>query len=658
MQTVDTILGGGTVVTMNAQFDLIPNGAVAIQDEKIVAVGTAAEVLAAYESDNVVDCGDQIILPGLVNAHTHVPMTLLRGLADDLRLDVWLFGYIMPTEREFVNEEFCRLGTSLACAEMIRSGITSFADMYYFEAEIAEATAVAGMRGVLGQTILKFPAPDAESYEESLTYCRNFIEKWRGHPLITPAVAPHAPYSNTDETLKRCADLAREYDVPLLIHLAETKLEIENSLNEFGTTVITHMDDLGLFGAKVLAAHCVHIDQNEMHLLRDHAATVAHNPTSNLKIASGIAPITQMLKTGLTVGIGTDGPASNNDLDMFEEIRLAAILAKTEASDPTAVPARQALLMATRQGAAALFIDDITGSLEVGKRADVIVIDSSPLHNMPHFEHDPNAIYSRIVYAAKSTDVAHVICNGRWLMRDRALLTLDEQALLAEARDYSVKVDQFLKAREENILSKLLAIGGISQSESFEVQVKAELKDEAAINKLLRHPDVEIVRKVHYRQYDTYFLSDAAEDGRVRYREDDLIDDQGEVESVRSRLTFTMPTKEREFHSTVLLSHSRFIADANQPLRFYREYFRPLSERELQKDRRRWHIRYQGVPFYVNVDRFSEPALPGLFIELKSRTWSASDAEHKADMIQQMLALLGVEQSHVVHSDYLEMESV
>ena len=402
--------------------------------------------------------------------------------------------------------------------------------MYYFEAEIAETTAAAGMRGVLGQTILKFPAPDAESYEESLTYCRRFIEMWRGHPLITPAVAPHAPYSNTDETLKRCTDLAVEYDVPLLIHLAETTTEIENSLNEFGTTVITHMDDLGLFGAKVLAAHCVHIDQNEMHVLHDHAATVAHNPTSNLKIASGIAPITQMLKTGLTVGIGTDGPASNNDLDMFEEVRLAAILAKTEASDPTAVPARQALLMATRQGAAALFIDDITGSLEVGKRADVIVLDSSPLHNMPHFDRDPNAIYSRIIYAAKSTDVAHVICNGRWLMRDRTLLTLDEKALLAEAHDYAIKVDQFLKAREENMFTKLLAIGGISQSESFEVQVKAELKDESALDKLLKHKDVEIVRKVHYRQYDTYFLTDRAEEGRVRYREDDLINDRGEVD--------------------------------------------------------------------------------------------------------------------------------
>ncbi len=658
MQSVDTILCGGTVVTMNEAFDLIPDGAVAIQGADIVAVGTHADVLAVYESANVVDCSDQLILPGLVNAHTHVPMTLLRGLADDLRLDVWLFGYMMPTEREFVNPEFCRLGTSLGCAEMIRSGITSFADMYYFEADVAEATAAAGMRGVLGQSVLKFPAPDADSYEESLAYCRRFIEEWRDHPLITPAVAPHAPYSNTDETLKRCVALAREYDVPLLIHLAETKFEIETSLNEVGMTVITHMDDLGLFDAKVLAAHCVHIDQNEMHVLYDHAATVAHNPTSNLKLASGIAPITQMLKTGLTVGIGTDGPASNNDLDMFEEIRLAAILAKTEAGDPTALPARQALLMATRQGAAALFIDDVTGSLEIGKRADVIVIDGSPIHNTPHFNRDPKAVYSRIVYTSKSTDVAHVICNGRWLMRERALLTLDERALIAQARDYAIKVDQFLTAREEDPLSKLLAIGGISQSESFEVQVKAKLQHQSALDRLLQHPDVEIVKSVHYRQYDTYFLFGAEANGRVRYREDERMNGNDEVESVRTRLTFTMPTKEREFHSTVLLSHSRFIADATQSLRFYREYFRPLSERALQKDRRRWHIRYQDVPFYVNLDSVIQPLLQGTFIELKSRTWSASDAENKADLIQQMLAILGVEQRDVLHNDYLEMESV
>lgn len=655
MNQADTILCGGTVVTMNTAFEVIRDGAVALRGADIVAVGTRAEIFAGFTSSNVVECNGGYIIPGLVNAHTHVPMTLLRGLADDLRLDVWLLGYIMPTEREFVNPAFCRLGTSLACAEMIRSGITSFADMYYFEAEIAQATAEAGMRGVLGQTVMKFPAPDAESYEESLAYCRKFIEEWRGHPLITPAVAPHAPYSNTEETLKRCTELAREFDVPLLIHLAETRLEVDNSLSEFGRTVITQMQEFGLFEAKVLAAHCVHIDQNEMHILHDVEATAAHCPTSNLKIASGIAPITQMLKSEVIVGIGTDGPASNNDLDMFEEVRLAAILAKTAANDPTALPARQALLMATRQGAAALFMDDVTGSLEVGKRGDVIVIDADPLHNTPQFDSDPDAVYSRIVYAAKSTDVRHVLCNGRWLMRDRTLLTLDEQAIKAQAREYALRVDQFLSEREGDILSKLLAIGGIRQSESFEVQVKAELKDETALERLLRHEDIQIVKEIHYRQYDTYFLF-AGRPERVRYREDVRIGAKGEPEDERSRLTLTESTKEREFHSTVLLSHSRFIADANQSLRFYREYFRPQSERELHKDRRRWHIHYKGVPYYVNVDQVIKPALPGVFIELKSRTWSAQDAELKAAQIREMLEILGIDQSEIVPSDYLEME--
>ncbi|MCC6801292.1 MAG: amidohydrolase family protein [Anaerolineae bacterium] len=657
MEKADTILYGGTVVTMNAAFDLIPDGAVAIRGTDIAAVGTRADVLAGWQSDTLIDCAGRIIMPGLVNAHTHVPMTLLRGLADDLRLDVWLFGYIMPTEREFVNPEFCRLGTSLACAEMIRSGITSFADMYYFEADVAEATAEAGLRGVLGETVLKFPAPDAESYEDSLAYCRGFIEKWRGHPLITPAVAPHAPYSLTEEMLRRCVDLAREFDVPLLIHLAETKQEIENSLSEFGTTVITHMNNVGLFNAKVLAAHCVHVDQNEIHVLHDTDTSVAHCPTSNLKIASGIAPITQMLKSDLTVGIGTDGTASNNDLDMFEEVRLTAILAKTAANDPTALPARQALLMATRQGAAALFMDDITGSLEAGKRADVIVLDDTTLHNTPHFDYDPDAIYSRIIYAAKSTDVRHVLCNGRWLMRDRVLLTVNEQSIIAQAREYSRRVDAFISQREKDMLSKLLAIGGLSQSESFEVQVKATLRDESALDALFKHPDVEIVKSVHYRQYDTYFLFADDADGRVRYREDARLDKNGEVEAVRARLTFTMPTKEREFHSTILLSHSRFIADANQSLRFYREYFRPVSERTLNKDRWRWHIYFRGVLYYVNVDRVLEPALPGLFIELKSRTWSARDAEAKAQSIAEMLGILEIAPDSIVGSDYLEMEN-
>lgn len=656
MQQANTILRGGVVVTMNERFDLLMDGAVAIRAEKIVAVGPTDAVLSEWTAETIVDCDGKYILPGLVNAHTHAPMTLLRGLADDLRLDVWLMGYCMPTEREFVSPEFCRLGTSLACAEMIRSGITSFADMYYFEADVATATAAAGMRGVLGQTVLKFPAPDAETFEDSLAYARRFIEEWRGHPLVTPAVAPHAPYSNTAETLHRCAELAAEFDVPLLTHIAETKLEVDDMLEQQDMRVVPWVKSVGLFEAKVLCAHCVHIDTGEMPVLRDSGATVAHCPQSNLKLASGIAPVTDMLDAGLTVGIGTDGPASNNDLDMFEEVRLAAILAKTEANDPTAVPARQALLMATRKGAEALFLGDVTGSLEVGKLADVIVMDARPVHNMPAFNRDPDAVYSRIVYAGKSTDVTDVICNGQWLMRDRDLLTLDEAALLAEAEVYAKKVDAFLVAREENVLSKLLAIGGLRQSESFEVQVKVRLNDEAALQRLLEHSDVEILKKIHYRQYDTYFLFDDSDQSRLRYREDDSLDEDGEVTSVRSRLTFTAPSKRQQLEPDTVLSKSRFIADADRPLRFYREYFRATSERELHKDRRRWHILYQGVLFYVNLDRVLQPALDGSYLEIKARTWSSGDATEKASRIQQMLQIMDVSAANIVSGDYLELE--
>ncbi len=655
MERVDTLLTGGIVVTMNEQFEIIHDGAVAVQGAKIVAMGKSADLAAQYEADKVVSCKGQYIMPGLVNAHTHVPMTLLRGLADDLRLDVWLMGYVMPTEREFVTPEFCRLGTGLACAEMIRSGITSFADMYYFEADVAKATADAGLRGVLGQSILKFPTPDAETYEQSLEYVERFIQEWHDHPLITPAVAPHAPYSVTKELLSDCARIATKYDVPVLIHIAETKLEQDDSLKLYGETVVPWVEETGLLGAKVLAAHCVHVTPNEMKTMREHDTTVAHCPTSNLKLASGIAPVTQLLGQGLTVGIGTDGPASNNDLDMFEEVRLAAILGKTAANDPTALPARQALLMATRMGADALFLKDV-GSLEPGKLADVITVDAEPAHNMPQFNRDTNAVYSRIVYASKSTDVRHVLCNGRWLMRDRELLTVDEAALLKAAAEYAIKVDAFLAEQQKDTLSKLLVIGGLERGESFEVQAKAVLHDESLIQKLLTHPDVQILLHHRYRQYDTYFLFADESKGRVRYREDDLVDDNGEVKSVRSRLTYTTPSKERDFHSTVLLSRSRFISKADRPLRFYREYFRPEGERELHKDRRRWHIHYQGVLFYVNMDRVLQPELPDTYIEIKSRTWSLGDAENKADRIQEMLRILGVAQSDVISDEYLEMQ--
>ncbi|HLY27004.1 MAG TPA: amidohydrolase family protein [Aggregatilineales bacterium] len=655
MEHVDKIIKDGVVLTMNSAFDKFVDGAVAVRGDAIVAVGEAADIIQRYEADEVVSCPDQIIMPGLVNAHTHVPMTLLRGVADDLRLDVWLMGYVMPTEQEFVNPQFCRLGTTLACAEMIRSGITMFADMYYFESDVAEATAKAGMRGVLGQSILKFPTPDADSFDESLAYTRKFIEQWKGHPLIVPAVAPHAPYTCTDEILSACAVLAREYDVPLLIHLAETKLEVENSRTEFGMPVIPRVKKLEVLNAKTLAAHCVHVDSGEIRTLFNHNTGVAHCPTSNLKLASGIAPVKEMLERELNVGIGTDGPASNNDLDMFEEMRLAAILAKGATNDPVVLPAKQALTMATRLGAQAMHQGSLTGSLEVGKRADLIAVDRHTLHSSPAFERDRDSIYSQIVYATKSTDVRHVMVNGAWLMRDRALLTIDVESTLKEAQAVARKIDLFLMAREGNVLNKLIAIGGVAQTESFEIQVKARVDDPDVLNPLFSDSRVEVVKQNHYRQYDSYFLFDEESQGRVRYREDDMINDQGQVENVRTRLTFTSPTKEREFDESVLLSRSEFIAPADRPQRFYREYFRPTHEYEIQKERRRWHIHYKGVLFYVNLDTLTHPQNDGIFMEIKTQTWSKRDAEYKATLIAEILVdILGLTPDKRVRKEYLE----
>ncbi len=659
MQDVTTILTGGTVITMNDQFEVIQDGALAILDDRIVGIGTAEQIAQRYQSQDTVHCAGKYILPGLINLHTHVPMTLLRGMSDDSRLDVWLTGYIMPTEREFVSPEFCRLGTSLACAEMIRGGVTTFVEMYYFESDIAAATAEAGLRAVLGETILKFPAPDAESYEDSLAYTREFIQKWRGHPLITPAVAPHAPYSNTQPILEKCRDLALEFDVPLMIHVAETRQELDDHVAQYEQSVVHWLNSFNFFRAKVLMAHCVWIDETEMRVIREKGASVAHNPTANLKLSSGIADVTQMLDSGVTVGIGTDGPGSNNDLDMFEEMRLAALLAKTQSGNPTALPAKQALLMATRLGAKAIHLEEKTGSLEVGKQADLIVLDAHVLHGAPQFTFNPEAVYSQIVYTSKAADVAHTMCNGRWLMRDRALLTLQPAELQASAQVYADKIGTFLSAHQSDVLSKLVAIsGGLERSESFEVQVKAILRDPSAIEELFDHQDVEILRHNHYRQYDTYFLFDDPKKGRVRYREDDKLNEDGDVREVRTRLTFTSTGKEREFDNTVLLSHSRFIAPADRPLRFYQEYFKADRQRVLKKERRRWRILYQDVLFFVNVDRVLEPSLPGTFLEIKSRTWSLTDAETKAARIQQMLALMGVLPADIVKADYLEMQDI
>jgi 5-methylthioadenosine/S-adenosylhomocysteine deaminase len=408
-----------------------------------------------------------------------------------------------------------------------------------------------------------------------------------------------------------------------------------------------------LFDARVLAAHCVHVDEGEIRTLRDARAGVAHNPASNLKLGSGIAPVTKMIELGLNVGIGTDGAASNNDLDMFEETRLAALLAKGTSGDPTALPARTALAMATRLGARAMHLGDVTGSLEPGKRADLIVVDLEGIHTTPHFTRDANSIYSQLVYAARSTDVADVMCNGRWLMRERRLLTLDEAALKSAAAEMARRIDIFLIEREQSVLQKLVAIGGAAEQESFEIQVKARVAPEAVL-RALDSDEIAIIRQAHYHQYDTYFFFDDPEQGRLRYREDEFLDATDQVVKARARLTLTGPSREHAFGS-VLLFRSRFFAPATHTPRFYREYFKPTREREVEKDRRRWLVAYHGVQFYVHLDRLLKPPTEGYFVEVKSRTWSRRDAEDKAAVITELLEKLGARPADIIEADYVEL---
>ena len=655
MKEVDAILSGGSVATMNDGFELFVHGAVAVRDGLIEAVGPSDELLTAYAADEIVDCSGCAVIPGLINAHTHAAMTLLRGVADDLRLDVWLMGYVMPVEQAFVRPDFCWLGTQLACAEMIRSGTTCFADMYYYEEAVADAAAQAGMRAICAETVLRFSTPDALSYDEGLEHTRDFILRWKGHPLIMPAVGPHAPYTTTADLLRACAGMALELDVPLHIHIAETAQEVEEHRAEYGMPMVPWVKKQGVLDAKVTAAHCVHLDEGEMNTLLHHGVGVSHNPTSNLKLASGFAPVVPMLELGLNVGLGTDGPASNNDLDMWEEMRLAALLAKGVTSDPTALPARQALSMATIGGARALHVSDSIGSLEPGKRADVVVVDLCRIHNTPRFERDRDALYAQLVYAAKASDVRDVMCQGQWLMRERNLLTVDEETLTAEATGIARKIDTFLIQREESVLSKLLAIGQVAQEKTFEVQVKVHLADATPVESLLQNSEILIVKPSLRNQYDTYFLFNDPYRSRLRYREDELLDEDGQVRDVVYRLTLISETKEREYARSVLLSRSRFDAPATRSLRFYHEYFDPVNEVAVHKQRRRYRIRYGGTDFAINLDRPNKPELPGMFLEIKSRTWSRQDAERKAELIGELLELLPVEKPEFVKQEYVEL---
>jgi len=442
--TVDLLVTNATIVTMDPQRRVVENGTLATRGDEIFYVGPPKDEILfpkGIQAKQTIDARGKLLLPGLINAHTHVPMSLFRGLKDDVTLDDWLRKFIFPAEAKNVTKDFVRWGTRLATAEQIRSGVTIFADMYYFEDAIAEETKAAGMRGVLGETFIDFPAPDNKTHEQLLAYAEKFLQRWRNDPLIQAGVAPHSIYTDSEQTLKEAAALARKYNAPILIHVAEMKKELDESLENNHATPVQYLDRIGLLGADVLAAHCIYVNDEDRKILAERKVGCVHNPSSNMMLASGIAPVVEQRAAGIAVGLGTDGPAgSNNDFNLMEEIDLAAKLQKISKMDPRALGAKGALEMATIDGARALHMEKQIGSIEKGKKADFILIGLDAPNAVPLFD-----IYSLLAYSLKAADIETVVIGGRIVMRNHKLLTVDEPAAIAKAREYQTKIAASLK---------------------------------------------------------------------------------------------------------------------------------------------------------------------------------------------------------------------
>lgn len=436
MQDADLIIKNGTILTMDFKNSILENGFLAIRGDRISNIGTGD--MPSIKATKIIDAKGGLVLPGLVNGHTHAAMTLFRGLADDLPLMQWLENYIFPAERN-MDAEFVYTGTLLALAEMILSGTTTFCDMYLFEEEVAKAAKKAGVRCLVGEVLYDFPSPNYGSVGKGLEYTESLIQKWRDDPIVSIAVEPHSLFTCSPELLMAANELALKHRVPLIIHVAETLNEVSEIKGKYAKTPIEHLDSLGLLGAHLIADHCVHLGPSDIKKMAEHGVKVVHNPESNMKLASGIAPVPELIKQGVTVGLGTDGCASNNNLDLFSEMDTAAKLHKVHAMDPTVVDAVTVLRMATIEGARALGLQDITGSLEIGKKADVIVIDTHKPHLTPMY----NAV-SHLVYAASGNDVTHSVINGKLVMEDRKLLTLDLDEIIARSREKSVLVKSWL----------------------------------------------------------------------------------------------------------------------------------------------------------------------------------------------------------------------
>jgi 5-methylthioadenosine/S-adenosylhomocysteine deaminase len=434
------IITGGTVITEDASRRIIENGAVVINNDVIVAVDTSAAIAGKYDAKETIDATGQIVMPGLINTHGHAAMVLYRGLGSDLALMDWLTKYIFPAEAKTVSPEMVKAGTRLAALEMIASGTTTFTDMYYFEHDVATAVRESGMRAVLGESVIKFPVADAATPEIGLANAEKFIETWKNDSLITPAVAPHAPYTLEPDTLKAVRALANKYNVPMLIHLAETQDEMKQIGDRFHMSPTKYLESIGVWSGKSVAAHAVWVNDEDMTILAKRGVGLAHNPESNMKLASGVAPVQQWIDHGVHAGLGTDGAASNNDLDMFEAIRQASFLHKLTSKDPRAMPASLAIELATRRGAEALGMGDRIGSLEVGKQADVITISLASARQTPMFEP-----LGQIAFVTHGDDVTNTIVAGRVLMRNRKVLTLNSADVIRDARVMAEKVKEAIK---------------------------------------------------------------------------------------------------------------------------------------------------------------------------------------------------------------------
>jgi 5-methylthioadenosine/S-adenosylhomocysteine deaminase len=440
-EQADWIWSARYVITEDAAHSVIEHGAVAVRGGVILAVGRKTEIDARFQPKQRLDRPDAILAPGLIDTHTHAAMSLFRGIADDRKLQDWLEHYIFPAEAKNVSPDFVRWGTRLGCLEMLLSGTTTFTDMYYYEDVAAEASKEAGMRGVLGETIIGFPVADAKTPAEALAFTEKYLTRFAGDPLIVPAVAPHALYTNSDETLKAARALANRHHAPLLIHVAETRKENDDALAARHMTATGTLDSLGIFDGRTVAAHCVWVNQADMAILKERGVGVAHCPSSNMKLASGVAPVAQMLQLGIQVGLGPDGPAgSNNDFNMFEEMDLAAKLQKAISLDPQVLPAAQALEMATIGGARVLGLEKEIGSLEPGKRADMITVRLDRPNAVPLYEP-----VSQMVYALKGSDVRDVMVNGKPVVRDGAILTLNQAQIFQKAEEYREKISRSLQ---------------------------------------------------------------------------------------------------------------------------------------------------------------------------------------------------------------------